>query len=102
METPTFTRQLDALLDDETYRRFQLELVAWPDRGAVIPGSGGLRKIRWRGTGRGKRGGLRVIYYWQADLELILLLFAYGKGDRDDLTAEQVRVLRRLVEEEFG
>lgn len=69
---------------------------------SIIRGSGGLRKIRWHAVGVGKRGGLRVIYYWAGDQELILLLLAYEKTDQDDLSAEQVRVLGRLVKEEFG
>jgi mRNA-degrading endonuclease RelE of RelBE toxin-antitoxin system len=68
----------------------------------VIVGSGGLRKIRWQGSGRGKRGGTRVIYYWIRDRELILMLLAYAKADQEDLTAEQLKILRRVVKEEFG
>jgi mRNA-degrading endonuclease RelE of RelBE toxin-antitoxin system len=100
-ETPTFTRQVRELLDEESYRQFQLELVDNPDRGRLIPGSGGLRKIRWHGSGRGKRGGVRVIYYWATEREIILLLLAYPKNDREDLTPAQLAVLRRVVEEEF-
>lgn len=84
-ETPTFTRQVRELLDEESYRQFQLELVENPERGNVIPGSGGLRKIRWHGSGRGKRGGTRVVYYWATEREVILLLLAYPKNERDDL-----------------
>lgn len=100
-ETPTFTRQVTQLLDEESYRLFQLELVANPKRGPVIPRSGGLRKARWGGSGRGKRGGVRVIYYWADSLDLILLLFIYPKGVQEDLTASQLKTLRRAVEEEF-
>lgn len=100
-ETPTFTRQVRELLDEESYRQFQLELVENPERGNVIPGSGGLRKIRWHGSGRGKRGGTRVVYYWATEREVILLLLAYPKNERDDLTPGQLEMLRRLVEEEF-
>jgi len=72
-----------------------------PGRGAVIAGTGGLRKFRWHGSGRGKRGGIRVIYYWMRDRDLILLLLAYPKSEQDDLTAEQKRLLRGVVEEEL-
>jgi mRNA-degrading endonuclease RelE of RelBE toxin-antitoxin system len=61
----------------------------------------GLRKVRWAATGRGKRGGVRVIYYWAADREVILMLLIYGKNEQDDLTSEQLRLLKRLVDEEF-
>jgi mRNA-degrading endonuclease RelE of RelBE toxin-antitoxin system len=57
--------------------------------------------VRWAATGRGKRGGVRVIYYWAVDREIILMLLIYGKNEQDDLTAEQLRALKGLVEEEF-
>ena len=63
IETPTFTRQITGLLSDDEYSEFQSQLVANPKAGDVIPGSGGLRKIRWFRAGRGKRGGIRVIYF---------------------------------------
>lgn len=101
-ETVVFTRQVQGLLDPEGYRLLQLELADRPDRGTIIVGSGGLRKIRWQGLGRGKRGGTRVIYYWARDRQLILMLLAYAKGDQEDLTADQLKILRRVVKEEFG
>jgi mRNA-degrading endonuclease RelE of RelBE toxin-antitoxin system len=102
VETTVFTRQVDDLLDAESYRLLQLELADRPDRGPVISGSGGLRKIRWPGSSRGKRGGIRVIYYWARDRHRILMLLAYAKADTDDLTADQWKVLRRVVKEAFG
>jgi len=101
VETPVFTRRVLKLLTDDNYRLLQHEVVARPDVGSIIRGSGGLRKIRWAATGRGKRGGVRVIYYWAVDREIILMLLIYGKNEQDDLTAEQLRVLKGLVEEEF-
>ena len=101
VETPVFTRRVLKLLTDDDYRLLQHELVARPDVGNIIRGSGGLRKVRWAATGRGKRGGARVIYYWAVDREIILMLLIYGKNEQDDLTAEQLRVLKGLVEEEF-
>lgn len=80
---------------------FSYAWVAAPDAGAVIPGTGGLRKIRWQGSGRGKRGGVRVIYYWATADDVILMLVAYPKSERDDLTADQKTVLAALVKEEF-
>ena len=64
VETPVFTRRVLKLLTDDDYRLLQHELVARPDVGNIIRGSGGLRKVRWAATGRGKRGGVRIIYYW--------------------------------------
>jgi mRNA-degrading endonuclease RelE of RelBE toxin-antitoxin system len=101
VETPVFTRRVLKLLTDDDYRLLQHEVVARPDVGNIIRGSGGLRKVRWAATGRGKRGGIRVIYYWAVDREIILMLLIYGKNEQDDLTAEQLRVLKGLVEEEF-
>jgi hypothetical protein len=68
-------------------------------RGDLIKGSGGLRKIRWRSASGGKRGGIRVIYYWyMADSEIFLLL-AYGKTEKTDLSAKEIKILKALVEE---
>jgi len=99
VETPTFTRQITKLLSDDEYAQLQSQLVADPKAGDVIPGSGGLRKFRWSRTGRGKRGGIRVIYFAAIDGR-IYLLAAYAKSVRDDLTIAQIKVLRRLVGEE--
>jgi hypothetical protein len=63
IETPIFSRQVGAQLSAEEYRALQVALLLDPEAGPGIPGSGGLRKLRWRLAGRGKRGGARVIYY---------------------------------------
>ncbi len=72
-----------------------------PAQGAVISGSGGLRKVRWAGRGVGKRGGLRIIYYWSPTEAALYMLYAYLKNEQGDLTAAQTLVLGRLVREEF-
>jgi len=100
-ETSVFTKQADRLLDAESYRLLQLRLVHDPEAGALMRGTGGLRKIRWQGSGRGKRGGVRVIYYWATSQGAILMLLMYPKSERDDLSPEQRKVLAALVEEEF-
>jgi mRNA-degrading endonuclease RelE of RelBE toxin-antitoxin system len=74
IETPIFTRAIVALLNDEAYRPVQLALLQRPERGAVIRHSGGLRKLRWPLAGRGKRGGLRIIYYWDEASQTFYLL----------------------------
>ncbi|MEQ1946479.1 MAG: type II toxin-antitoxin system RelE/ParE family toxin [Bryobacteraceae bacterium] len=102
LETPTFTRQITALLSDEEYARFQLALADNPDSGALIKSGGGIRKIRVAASSRGKRGGARVIYYWVARRNVILLLFAYAKNASADLTPKQVSLLATAVREEFG
>jgi hypothetical protein len=101
IETSIFTRQVQVLLTDEEYRRLQMALVIHPEIGDIIPGSGGLRKIRWALSGRGKRGGVRTIYYWAVKKDQILMLLMYAKNEQDNLTPEQLKVLRRIVEEEY-
>ena len=100
-ETPVFTKQVDRLLDPESYRLLQLRLVQEPEAGVLMRGTGGLRKIRWQGSGRGKRGGVRAIYYWATSHNEILMLLMYPKLERDDLSANQKKVLAALVREEF-
>jgi hypothetical protein len=101
VETPVFTAALHRHLDDDQYRHLEIALMLRPEQGPVIPGSGGLRKVRW-GTGTiGKRGGLRVIYYWAPAETAFYMLYVYAKGEQQDLTAAQIRVLGRLVREEF-
>ncbi len=82
IETPIFTRRIQAILSDEEYRLLQIHLVNKPDVGKVISGSSGLRKLRWSAGGHGKRGGIRVVYYWFISKDTILLLFAYSKVSR--------------------
>ncbi len=101
VETPVFTRTVTALLDEEQYRALQLALALRPEQGDLIRGSGGLRKLRWSLAGRGKRGGARVIYYWDTPTETFYMLYAYTKQEQGDLTPQQVKVLSRLVREEF-
>lgn len=101
IETPVFTRQIVEIMDDLEYSRLQTALVLQPELGDLIPGSGGLRKVRWGepARSRGKRGGVRVIYYWYESGALVYLLFGYSKTERDDLTAAQRRTLRNLIAE---
>ena len=102
LETPVFTRQITALLSDEEYRRFQFQLAANPAIGSVIKGGGGIRKVRLAVGSRGKRGGARVIYYWAARKDLILLLYAYPKNVTANMRPKQIAQLAKLVKEEFG
>lgn len=99
IETPIFTRLVQGLLSDDEYRLLQMALMIQPDLGPVIQGSGGLRKVRWALPGRGKSGGVRVIYYLIAR-DRALFVYIYPKGKQDDLTAEQLKRLRRIIEEE--
>ena len=101
IETPIFTEDVSNELSLDEYRQMQVALMLRPEQGAVIQGSGGLRKIRWRRAGMGKRGGLRAIYYWEPKSETFYMLTVYRKSKREDLSQGQLRVLRRLVAEEF-
>ncbi len=101
VETSVFTRQVVKLLSDDEYRLLQVALTVRPNLGPIIPGSGGLRKMRWRVAGKGRRGGVRIIYYWAVDQERLLMLLIYAKSDQEDLTPNQLRILRRIVEEEY-
>jgi len=93
IETPVFTRKIKDILPDEEYRRLQWALVVNPEAGVLIPGCSGLRKLKWVVPGKGKRGGLRVIYYWYTKAGKIYMLVPYRKSEREDLTKKQLRVL---------
>jgi mRNA-degrading endonuclease RelE of RelBE toxin-antitoxin system len=101
VETPIFTKEIRALLKDDDYRALQTALLFRPEQGAIIPGSGGLRKLRWGGLGKGKRGGNRIVYYWDPKTEVVYMLFIYSKTYQADLTRAQVKLLSRIVKEEF-
>jgi hypothetical protein len=101
IETPPFTSGMTRHLGDEEYRALQLSLALRPDQGVLIPGGAGLRKLRWRAEERGKRGGLRVIYYWSPAEGICLMIYLFAKNEQGDLTREQVRLLARIAREEF-
>ena len=98
IETTIFTKLITRLMDDDHYQELQEVLIGSPETGSVIPGSGGLRKIRWRVAGRGKRGGVRVIYYRVNMADRIYMLYAYAKNEAEDLTRDQLKALRQIVE----
>jgi mRNA-degrading endonuclease RelE of RelBE toxin-antitoxin system len=101
VETPVFTAALRRHLDDERYRQLQIALMLRPEQGPIIKGSGGLRKVRWAPAGGGKRGGLRILYYWVPGEQAFYMLYAYTKAEQGDLTPAQTRHLGRVVREEF-
>jgi len=98
IETPIFTKLINDLMSDDEYKDLQEALVSRPDRGAIITGSGGLRKVRWKLEGRGKSGGVRIIYYWMTSDDQLYMLMAYPKSEKENLTDKQVKVLKTLVE----
>ena len=101
IETTVFTKKISSLLTDEEYRNFQNELILNPEKGEIIRGSGGLRKVRWGISGRGKSGGVRIIYYWILKKDTILMLLVYPKKEQDNLTPSQLKILKSLVEKEL-
>ena len=88
-------------MSDEDYRLLQLALLLKPDKGAIIRGGGGVRKMRWSLPGQGKRGGARVIYYWSPRHAAIIMLWMYRKNEQEDLTKDQLKRLRQVVEAEY-
>lgn len=98
IETALFTRQVLELLPDDEYSDLQHALARRPDAGDLIQGTGGLRKLRWKRPGSGKRGGFRVIYYWLSADYQIRLLMMYPKSVKDDLSDREKTVLRKIVE----
>jgi len=98
VETTVFSKLIGQLMDNDHYRELQELLIENPEIGDLIQGSGGLRKIRWKLTGRGKRGGVRVIYYWAVSVDQIRMLYVYSKSDQENLTKDQLKVLRQIVE----
>jgi mRNA-degrading endonuclease RelE of RelBE toxin-antitoxin system len=101
VETSVFTKRLQTLLPDEDYRRLQNEIIMNPGKGKIIGGSGGLRKIRWSISGKGKSGGVRIIYYWAKPKGIILMLLIYSKNEQDNLSNAQLKILKTLVKKEF-
>lgn len=98
IETSTFTHYVQDYLNEEEYRGFQNYLMENPDAGDLIQGTGGLRKIRWTAKGKGKRSGVRIIYYWQIAREHIYLLTLYSKNEMTDLSTSDKKFLKQMIE----
>ena len=103
LETPLFTRLLGDYLTDETYRELQRALMESPEMGDFIPGTGGVCKVRWQDArrGKGKRGGLRVIYYYLLADHQIWFFTIYDKDEAADLTNEEKKVLKKAIQAEL-
>jgi mRNA-degrading endonuclease RelE of RelBE toxin-antitoxin system len=101
IETSIFTNQIQDLLNDDYVRALQEWIATSPTAGNLIKGSGGCRKLRWNTTATGKRGGIRVVYYWMKDRDMVLLLLAYAKSRTDDLSQAQIKMLCEMVKLEI-
>lgn len=96
IESPLFSKLIRSYLNDEEYAAFQWDLALHPEKGDLIPSSGGLRKIRWLGKGKGKRGGVRIIYYYKNREGQIWLLTIYAKNEDEDIP---ISILKKIKEE---
>ena len=96
IETSKFSSLVDEHLSDDEYSALQWLLLAQPDAGAIVSGSGGVRKLRWGLQGRGKRGGVRVIYYWKKANHEIWMLTMYAKNERSTIPGH---VLKQIAKE---
>lgn len=98
IEADIFTKRIAELMSDDDYAALQADLIEHPERGALISGGGGLRKMRWATEmGKGKSGGSRVIYYWLTADDQIRMLYAYRKAKQENLTPDQLKLLRQIV-----
>ena len=97
VETPGFLRDAAKALTDDERADVILFLAANPDTGDLMPGTGGGRKLRWRATGRGKRGGVRVIYYVHSESVPLFLLSVFAKNEKANLTAAERNEMKALL-----
>jgi len=99
VELSSFTKKVVKLPDDESYADLQMEIAVRPDEGSLIPKGGGLRKIRWRAKGKGKTGGVRIIYFWRVSEDQVLVLDIYPKNKKENLSGDELKELKKKMEE---
>ena len=100
IETRLFTRLVQEYLSDEDYSRLQSQLIENPEAGAVVRGSGSVRKLRWAAAGRGKSGGYRVIYFVRRPKGIIWMLKMYPKNVADSIPGHVLKQIREEIEDE--
>ncbi len=100
IETSTFTKLLTRYLSDDDYRGLQSYLLQKPDAGDIVKGSGGVRKVRWASAGKGKSGGVRVIYYWKKSDHEIWMLTLYSKSERANISGHILKKIAEAIEHE--
>lgn len=98
IESKLFSRLVGEYLTDDEYARLQGTLIEAPEGGALVPGSGGVRKLRWAQPGRGKRGGIRVIYYAKTREGVIWMLTIYAKNEEANIPAHVLRKIREEID----
>jgi len=97
VETPDFVAAVRRLMDEMERSSLVLYLAHNPEAGDLVPGTGGVRKLRWTLEGRGKRGGARVIYYFHSERIPLFALDVYAKNERSDLSEDEKARLKRFV-----
>lgn len=98
-ETKLFTKLIYDYLTDDEFIEFQNYLIENPETGDLIKKTGGLRKVRWKAKGKGKRSGVRIIYYWYKSMDQIFLLTVFAKNEVSDLSEDERKILKQIVEE---
>jgi len=96
IETMIFTKLIESYLSNDEYLGLQKYLLQHPDKGDIIPGTGGVRKLRWSMSGKGKKGGIRVIYYWKKQDNEIWMLTVYGKSEKSMIPNH---IIKKIAEE---
>jgi hypothetical protein len=104
IEAPAFSKHVSGYLNDDGYRNLQTELAGNPEAGDIMPGTGGFRKMRWADIrrGKGRRGGLRIVYYHFRSDHQIWLMTIYDKDEASDLTVKEKKTLKAAIESELA
>ncbi|MEP3351507.1 MAG: type II toxin-antitoxin system RelE/ParE family toxin [Marinomonas sp.] len=100
IETSIFTKVLPSYLSDDDYRGLQSYLLQKPDAGDIVRGSGGVRKVRWAPSGKGKSGGVRAIYYWKKSEHEIWMLTMYSKSESSTIAPHVLKQIAEAIDHE--